>query len=126
MGLEERVQSVIENKEFNTVQHVFFYNGYSINSPESLIPTCSSSLLLNRSTSELGLAADSGMISSITAINASFPTLHFAICKVTNCMKLRSRCDSENVNSAFPLSGILGHPTDICGDTSLGTRSLVP
>lgn len=41
-------------------------------------------------------------------------------------MKLRSRCDSENVNSAFPLSGILGHPTDICGDTSLGTGSLSP
>ena len=51
-------------------------------------------------------------------------------------MKLRSRCDGENVNGAFPLSGILGHPTrdniyyvfplDICGDTSLRTRSLVP
>ena len=86
----------------------FFSNGYSINSPESLIPICSSSLLLDRSsTSELGLAADSAMISSITAnINASFLTPHFAICRVnTNCMKLRSRCDSENVNGAFPLSG---------------------
>ena len=72
MGLEERVQSVIENKEFNTVQHVqfFFSNGYSINSPELLIPICLSSLLLDRySTSELGLAADSAMISSITRLS---------------------------------------------------------